>query len=159
MEYGIDMGMLSEFSAALDALVKDSPELQRELHTELADELKRALDGSISSAVNDSSGHVRSWQEKHVGSKGGYAAVRPAKGTLSRGGKSYRIAAVTEYLERGHKPRRPSGADDNYRPRLKNAYVDGRHFYSKTYNKIERTAISRAERLVNTIAERLEGGK
>lgn len=153
---GLDMGILHEFSAALDALVKDAPELQKELHTELASELKRALDGCISSAVDDSHGHVRSWQEKHVGSLGGYAAVRPAKNSVSKGDHTYRMGELTAYLERGHRTRQPSGKA-NYRPRLKNAYVNGRHFYSNTCSKIERMAINRAERLVNTISERLEG--
>lgn len=157
---GLDISQLTQFSSALDALVRDAPELQKELHTELADELKQALDNCIDETFPSRSYRIINWQEKHVGSMGGYAAVRPAKGDteMKWKGKPMSKGLITAKLEDGHSVRRPSGSGKNYRPRLKTVYVDGRHFYANTAKEIERTAISRAERMVNTIAERLEGG-
>lgn len=60
---------------------------------------------------------MRTWQELRVGSKGGYAALSPGKGTAQPRagetqhtwkGKPVSKKQVTRWLERGHGTRRPA---------------------------------------------------
>ena len=62
-----------------DVLLK-SPEKRKELHERIAERLKNTIDAEIGSRIEDSDGKIQSWQEKAVGEKGGYAAVRPLSG-------------------------------------------------------------------------------
>ena len=155
---GLEMGQLEEFSAELEQLLHDMPQMRRELHEDLAAEMKRALDVRIDSSLNDSSGHVKSWQVPQVGSGGGYAAVRPTKNYAALGKNS--PAAITAALEGGHKPSWPQDRhSSDYYPRVKFAYINGRWFYRNTYITFEQHAIRRAEKFVNQLADRLEGVK
>ena len=52
-------------------------------------------------------GKVQSWQEKHLGSGGGYTAVRPAAKTYDRAGDA--VGYVTNAIEGGHRVRTGSG--------------------------------------------------
>lgn len=53
--------------------------MRRELHEKLAEIAKKEVDAAISSSgLNDSGSDIQRWQVKHVGSGGGYAAVRAA---------------------------------------------------------------------------------
>lgn len=157
-ELSLGIGQLSKFSAALENLLKDAPELRRNMHTELANEIEKELGVSISSSLNDGNGTVKGWQGAHVGSGGGYAAVRPNKGT-AHPPYPHTIGRVTAALERGHQPPKPgqrgnSGA--KYRPRIKLGFIPGRFFYQKTYNTIETKAVAKAEQFVEQLKRRLE---
>ena len=61
-------------------------------------------------------GRLLGWQETHLGSRGGYAAVRPAAKTFSEvngRGKKYAAGAVTNAVESGH--RFPNSWAESYR--------------------------------------------
>jgi hypothetical protein len=116
--------------------------------------LKQEVDAQIiASGINDSSGKVRGWQQEHVGSGGGYAAIRPTNS--STGGNS--PGAITNYLESGHKIRTPSGKARYYKPKIKTSFVEGRHFYQNAAKSVEAKAIRLAERFAEDLAKRIEG--
>lgn len=151
----VELGDLEKFTRELDELLEQIPGARKELHEELATMLKNEVDAQIlASRIKDDAGKVRGWQEKHVGSKGGYAAVRPTKS--STGDNS--PGAITNYLESGHKIRPPSGKSKRYKPAIKKPYVDGRHFYQNAQKVVEEKAIKIAEQFAEELAKRLEGG-
>ena len=96
---------------------------------------------------------MRRWQVAHVGSGGGYAAVRPEKGKTGADSPG----AITNYLEGGHRIASPRGGK-NYRPRLRVSYVSGYHFYVNTSMRAESIAIGEAEAWADEIARELEAG-
>lgn len=87
---------------------------QLESSCETLQEVRRAaLDkagGKLLRAVRSrigGTGKVQSWQEKHLGSGGGYTAVRPAAKTYDRAGDA--VGYVTNAIEGGHRVRTGSG--------------------------------------------------
>ena len=140
--------------AAFDKILREFPERRRELHERVGRAVQRELQRQIAaSGINDSSGRVRRWQVVHVGSGGGYAAVRPEKGTTGADSPG----AITNYLEGGHRIASPRGGK-NYRPRLRVSYVSGYHFYVNTSMRAESIAIGEAEAWADEIARELEAG-
>lgn len=139
---------------SFDKLLEEFPERRRELHERVGRAVQRELQRQIaSSGINDSSGRVRRWQVVHVGTGGGYAAVRPEKGKTGADSPG----AITNYLEGGHRIASPRGGK-NYRPRLRVSYVSGYHFYVNTSMRAESIAIGEAEAWADEIARELEAG-
>lgn len=146
---------LDDITKDLDAILKELPEERRKLHHELAEMIKKEVDTQIVAAgVNDSQGNIRKWQESHVGSRGGYAAVRASD--KSTGDNS--PGAITNYLTSGHKIRPASGKAKRYKPKIKKAYVDGRHFYQAAQKSVDAKAIQIVSKFADELAARLEGG-
>ena len=126
-------------------------EVRRAALDKAGDKLLRAVRSRIGGT-----GKVQSWQEKHLGSGGGYAAVRPKKGKDARG---YAFGYLTNALENGHKIPKPSGKWKHYKARIKYRFVVGLGFYKQSKSKIEKTAIDEANHLADEIANRLiQGG-
>ena len=151
---GLQIIGFDEFGKALSKAATEAPKNLRKLHTELADMAKSEVDKSISGNVNDSHGKIKSWQRQSVGSRGGYAVVRPVGGQSG----SNSPGAITNYLEGGHRTRRPSGtAKRPRRSRAKMAYVDGRHFYEAAAEGIEAPAYRLADDYLKKIRSTLEG--
>ena len=152
---GVDMRGLDAFTEELNSLLKEFPQARRELHEEMASLLKKEVDSQIEgSGLKDEQGKIKGWQVPKVGSGGGYAAISPERS--STGANS--PGAITNYLEGGHKIRKPSGKAKRYRPRIKMPYVDGYHFYQKAQKSVEIKAIRLAEKFADDLAKRLEGG-
>lgn len=150
----IEINGLKELDAKLQAILKELPEARRQLHERLAEMAKKEVDAQIdASGLNDSHGKIKGWQEAHVGSGGGYAAVRPQKGMTGDNSPG----AITNYLENGHRIREPSGKSKYYRPRIKKPYVDGYHFYQAARIAVESKVIAEAEKFVEEFAQKLEG--
>jgi len=150
----IDTSSLEKFSDDLNKLLDESPQKRRELHEQIAQAAKEEVDTQIAASVNDAGGRIQGWQETHVGSGGGYAAVRATDS--SSGANS--PGAVTNYLENGHKIRGPSGHAKHYKPNIKVPRVEGRGFYLAAQSAAEARAITLAEHFADEIAEKLEGG-
>lgn len=150
---GLNICGLAEFSSTLERVISRAPELRAELHEELAQLLKDEVDGAISGTVADREGRIKDWQEQRVGSKGGYAAISPARSPSGKNG----AGAITNYLESGHVIRRPGGGAHRYKPRIKTVFVSGRHFYSAARGRIEPRAIALIEEFANKLVEELEG--
>jgi len=152
----VELDNLDRFLKDFDDLIKKVPQKRRELHEKIADLLKSEVDSNISGSVNDNRGKIKGWQEKHVGSGGGYAAVRPI--STPKGVPSAKSpGAITNYLEVGHKIRKPSGKSKKYRARIKVSFVDGRWFYKKTRENIESKIIALIEDFAEDIAREIEG--
>lgn len=145
---------ISDIVSDFESLLEDIPEMRRDMHVELSGILGAELDSSISASLNDDSGKIAGWQQRVVGSGGGYAAVRPTKNPSGANGPG----AITNYLEHGHKIRPPSGKASKYRPRVKVARVQGRFFFQRTGANIEAQAIAVAEAYCGKLAVRLDGG-
>ena len=154
----VDFLQLSDLDRTLSDLLQEFPDKRRELHEELGELAKQEVDAAIASSVNDGSGKVRRWQVTHVGSGGGYAAVRPANAREGGDTGSNSAGAITNYLDSGHKIRGSKGGKA-YRPRIKIPYVNGNHFYQTAKTSFEAKAIKKAEEFANRLAERLEGGR
>lgn len=150
----VEIEGLNKLDEDLNALLEELPEMRRELHERIAEVIKVEVDVQIAqSGLNDSHGHIRQWQESVVGSGGGYAAVRPVSGITGPNSPG----AITNYLEEGHKIRKPSGKNPKYRPRIRKPYVDGYHFYKSARNTVESKVITEAEKFVKEVTEKLEG--
>ncbi len=154
----IELRGFKELDEALGKILDQLPEMRREFHEELAEIIKNEVDAAIvSSGVSDSNEKVRKWQVKHVGSGGGYAAVRAAGGKEGAEIGPNGPGAITNYLENGHKIRNPSGRSKRYRPRIRVARVPGHYFYETEYARIEGLMLKKAEEWLNQIAKELEG--
>lgn len=150
----VDFSDLEKLDDTLKILLDEVPERRRELHERISEAIKAEVDTAIAtSGLHDNSGHVREWQESHVGSGGGYAAVRATDSSTGNNSPG----AITNYLENGHRIRQPSGQSKHYRPRIKKPYVDGYHFYNAARNAAESRAIEAAEQYVKDFADKLEG--
>jgi hypothetical protein len=167
---------LELFDADLEAILKEMPDARRELHENLTEILKKEVDEQIdASGLNDASGKVKGWQEPRVGSKGGYAAIRPEKGRNLVGANS--PGAITNYLEFGHKVR-DSKADKEERDKtiaMRHAEkqhgrhkkktiindnrqgVKGYHFYFEAQRSVESKAVAEVERFADAMKQKLEG--
>lgn len=154
MSQSVDLRALEELEQHLKGVLNELPGARRELHQEYAVLAKELVDQNIRATVNDSHGKIQRWQESRVGSGGGYAAVSPQKGETGRDSPG----AITNYLESGHRIRRPSGQDPDYVPRINvSGRVDGRHFYHAANQQIQLRAIEVAERFAADLADKLEG--
>ncbi|WP_024833830.1 hypothetical protein [Ruminiclostridium josui] len=150
----IQIDGISKFDSDLEDLLGKLPDKRRELHQRIAKTTKEEVDKQINaSGLKDSSGKIKDWQESHVGSGGGYAAVRAEKGATGKNSPG----AITNYLENGHRIREPGGNSKTYRPRIKKPYVDGYHFYQSAQTSAEAKAISEAEKFVEEFRQKLEG--
>lgn len=131
-------------------------EAKRKAFEEAAPQLKQAVDTAIGGT-----GKVRSWQAQYVGSKGGFAAVRPKAKTFTEingRGKRYAVGAVTNAIDSGHRFPAPSGRDKHYRPRIKSGRqsVAGRQFYQQAEAQVPEIAQLAAQKVVDALVEHLE---
>lgn len=149
----VDARGLDVLDERLKAVLKKAPEMRRKLHESLAHDILNNVYAAIGESTERHTGNLAKWQKKYVGSKGGYAAVRA---TDESSGKNS-PGAITNYVNSGHRIRRPSGNAKKYKHRINVPYVDGRHFYDTARSMSERTAIMAAEDFCREIAAMLEG--
>lgn len=114
-----------------------------------APQLKQAVDSAVGGT-----GKVRSWQQQFVGSKGGYAAARPRKGTH----KGYSVGHITNAINSGHRFPSPSGKNPRYRPRIRSGRqtVPGKHFYQKADAQTQAIASAAVSQVVEALTKHLE---
>lgn len=148
----IDDTDLQKLGQKFDTVMKKFPQERRALHERIGDIVKAEVTGNIAGSGMRSTGTVESWQQKYVGSGGGYAAVRAIKGFGSSG-----PGATTNYLENGHKIRAPGSAAKRYTPRVYTAYVNGYHFYAAAKaGDLAGKAQEEIEKTVQNLAKELE---
>ena len=108
-------------------------------------------------------GKVTGWQAPHMGSGGGYVAVRPKARAYqtTKKGHRYAVRYVPNAVEGGHgaggKRPGPKATGYRYRPRFQKAAVPGRWFYDETRQTADRMLQECAEGLMETIVDGLEG--
>ena len=153
----VDTQELDRLLDSWDQLPRDFPAMKRDLLEELGKQLLSDVQGEI-----PGTGTVRGWQERYVGSKNGYVAVRPKSDTykVTAGGKRYAVGHATNAIEGGHKHRRPSQSGRpgyTYRPRIQTPAVPGLHFYAAVRGRLEGMGQHEVQALAAEIAKRLEG--
>lgn len=122
-----------------------------------APKLKQAVDSQIGGA-----GKVRGWQDQFVGSKGGYAAVRPKAGIYTdptKRGKRYAVGYVTNAINSGHRLPAPTGKNKRYSPRIKSGRmnVPGRQFYEAAEAQVSHVAQEAGEQIIRELTQYLGG--
>lgn len=125
----------------------------------VGEQIREVVAGQIdASSVNDQNGQVKRWQIAKIGSGGGYAAVRPrGSGEGAATGKNS-PGAITNYLNNGHRIRRPSGKAKRYRPRFKVPFTRAFGFYNASESAAEAIALREAQAFADRIADRLGRG-
>ena len=97
-----------------------------------------------------------------MGSRGGYAKVRPKKDTWTKAtkkaGNQYAVGAVTNAIVSGHRFPSPSGRK-YYKSRILISYqhVQPRPFYENAKPLIKDLAKKTAEKVVQQLLDHLEG--
>lgn len=159
-EYFLDTSEWTAFWKRWDGVVKQIPGLKEAMlekaGAEVRDEVRRAI---AQSGLNDRRGRVQLWQNRHVGSRLGYVAVRPDSVEVMSGGGNLNplnAGALTNYLTSGHKVRGPSGREKRYRPRAKTTRVPGFGFYKDTTRDAEKAALRAAEGFLKRLEVELE---
>ena len=108
-------------------------------------------------------GKVAGWQGIHMGSGGGYVAIRARakEYQTTKSGKRYEVGYVTNSVEGGHRTggRRPGekAPGYRYRPRLHMPAVPGRWFYDKVRGQVDGITEKELDQLRTVIVAGLEG--
>lgn len=153
MAAAVDTRGLDRLVESWDKLLQRFPEEKRSaldrMGRELLQRVRREIGGS---------GKVAGWQAPHMGSGGGYVAVRAKAKTYqaTQSGKRYAVGYITNAIEGGHKVSRPRGGK-GYRSRVKVAAVPGRWFYDSVRQQVDGLSREEAEALMQTILDGLEG--
>lgn len=150
----IDMDGLDRLLRDWDQLIQDFPSMKRELLEVVGHDLLERVRGQIGGT-----GTVQSWQDRYIGSKSGYVAIRPKANTYkeTKRGERYAVGHVTNAIENGHKHRRPSQHRHRYKPRIKTPSVPGIHAYAQVRGKLDGIGREELEQLLREVARRLEG--
>ena len=154
----IEMSDLDRILNIWDELLREFPAMKRDLLEDLGKKLLSGVRGEIRGT-----GTVQSWQERYLGSKNGYVAVRPKADTykVTAHGKRYAVGHVTNAIENGHRHRTPSQQPRDgyhYRPRINTPAVPGLHFYASVRSQLYGLGEEQLRALVKEVAARLEGG-
>lgn len=159
-----DLDRLVEKLTRAPDILKDA---KRQAFETASSQMKQALDREIGGT-----GKVQSWQGAYVGSKGGYAAVRPKAKTYAEDRKNwkrtyaarapkqkYAVGYVTNAINSGHKFPTPSGKRERYKPRIESGRmnVPGKQFYAAAQTDVEKIAQEAAAQIVSALVEHLEG--
>lgn len=156
-EIKLDQNELDRLVEKLEQAPDILKDAKRQAFEMAAPKMKAALDSEIGGT-----GKVQRWQGQYVGSKGGYAAVRPLKDTYTEATKKksnrYAVGYVTNAINSGHRFPAPSGRP-GYKPRIYSGRqnVAGKQFYEAAEAKLPEIAQAAAEQVVNTLVEHLEG--
>ncbi len=150
MAQSVKISGLEHLRKDLEELSEELPEMRREIHEELAGQMRGEVEEALARKAGSSTGKVAGWQEGYVGTKGGYAAVRPRAKAFHEG---YAVGYITNAIENGHAIRRPSGKWKGYRARVKKRYVLGLHFYREVQGgRLEKLAIDAANRMADAVS-------
>lgn len=152
-------------TAELDRLAErlaQSPELLRQAKRQAFEAAAPRLLELVQTQIGGS-GRVKSWQEKFVGSMGGYAAVRPRARTWieTRQAKRYAVGYITNAINSGHRKRGRGTYQDkrlkSYKTISQEDWVAGKHFYETAQELAEPVAQAAAEEIAAALMEHLEG--
>ena len=153
-------------AAELDQLAErlaQSPELLREAKRQAFEAAAPRLLALVQTQIGGS-GRAMSWQEKFVGSMGGYAAVRPRARTwieTKKERKRYAVGYVTNAINSGHWKRGRGLYQDkrlkSYKTISQADWVAGNHFYEAAREQAAPVAQEAAEKIVAALIDHLEG--
>ena len=158
MAQTVELHGFDKLEQSWTSLLKTFPAEKRkvlqEIGAELLQQVRREIGGE---------GKVAGWQETHMGSGGGYVAVRARANTYqtTKSGKRYAVGYITNAIEGGHRTAgRHSGTKSKgyrYRPRNKVAAVPGKWFYADVRERLDALTQDDLRKLMQTILDGLEG--
>ena len=153
----IDYKGLDELDRRFADVLKERPELRKQMHTEAAQALQTEVRDQISrTGIVERTGKLKGWQNNYVGTGGGYAAVRAIGGNEGGGTGPNSAGAITNYLQSGHKVRPPTGdAKHPRKSRARQQYVKGYYFYTAARDHAQQVALEAANRYAERIAEKI----
>ena len=143
------MQELTAFAQKLDNVL---PRLRTARHAALEEAGEQML-STVRGRIGGS-GKVQRWQEKHMGSGGGYVAVRARANVQDENG--YAVGYVTNALESGHR-QEPGRYVPAIGRKLTRDRIPGKYMYSQSARDLERIARSAAERIEDAMGHCLEG--
>lgn len=156
-EVRVDHSELTRLVEKLEQSPQMIQEAKRRAFEAAAPKLKALVEREIGG-----SGKVRSWQEKYVGSKGGYAAVRPKADTYAetkgrqsgfrRGPKRYAVGYITNAVNSGHRTPR-----DKWGYRSSAGTIPGQRFYQRAQEQVEMVAQEAVNEIAQALTDYLEG--
>lgn len=149
----------SEVARLVEKLTK-APQVLKEAKRQAFESAAPRLLSAVQFEIGGS-GRVRSWQEKYVGSKGGYAAARPKAETyletkgkqkgFRAGPKKYAVGYVTNAINNGHRsPKNQRGH------RTSGKVTAGKPFYQRAQKAADQVAQDTAEQIVQALIDHLE---
>lgn len=148
-----------------DRLAQSWDNLTKRFQSEKREKLREVGQRALGEVQRNIGGteKVAGWQAPHMGSGGGYVAVRPRAKTYqtTKGGKRYAVGYVTNAIEGGHRTGGqrpgPKAQGYKYRPRFNKAAVPGRWFYDTVRRQIGDMSKEDMDKLLGTIVDGLEG--
>ena len=149
---------LDQLGKSWSELLKRFPEEKRRVLFEVGQELLTQVRQEIGGK-----GKVAGWQDIHMGSKGGYVAVRARakEYQTTKSGKRYAVGYVTNAIEWGHRTggRRPGRKAEGYRyrPRIHKAAVPGKWTYKMVRGQLDAITQQELDQLLAFIIDGLEG--
>lgn len=157
MAQTVDTRDLDRLMDSWDTLLKQFPAKKREMLERLGPKMLQAVRAEIGGE-----GKVAGWQAPHMGSKGGYVAVRAKADTYqaTKSGRRYAVGYVTNAIEGGHRHGGRRGSSKpgyRYRPRYHTPAVPGRWFYDQVRQELPDMAETEIRQLLDYIADGLEG--
>lgn len=158
MAQTVELEGLDRIRRSWDALLQRFPEEKRRALSQVGQALLQQVRGQIGGT-----GKVAGWQNVHLGSGGGYVAVRARAKTYqtTKSGKRYAVGYITNAIEGGHRtggPRPgPKAAGYRYQPRLRVSAVPGLWFYDTVRRQADSLTQEELDELLGTIIDGLEG--
>ncbi len=154
----VEIHGLNALCKSMEWILKETPKLQRDAHEFLGQKLLDVVQHNIQTHLNERNGKISDWQSSHVGTRGGYAAVRADSSPSGPNG----AGAVTNYLENGHVVRTNMLHSKRQRRSLRQLrnqssgnWVRGRQFYAASRNDAPRLLLAAANELADKIADKL----
>lgn len=126
------MADLNDLDKMFNDLLANFPEKKKELVKEAGDLMYEQVIININSTVKQKSGKLIEGVTKALGSKGGYAAIRP----------DYKIAPHTYLIEEGHHGK--LGGKEI-------GWVDGKHMYRNALEQVSDEIINKAEKMIDDL--------
>ena len=153
----VDASDLTRLDAKLADAIDRSKEIRREMLTDVGEQLLAQVRQKIGGT-----GKVQRWQHTHLGTGGGYVAVRAKAKTyqVTKSGKRYAVGYITIAIEGGHKHGGRRGSSKKgyrYRARYKTAAVPGKWFYQAVRQDVANMSQAEVDDLMQTILNGLEG--
>ena len=158
-EFDLDTRGWDAFWERFAALAEDVPQQKRAMLEKVGLRINAEVWLAMGrSRLRDTTGRVAKYQTRHMGSGGGYVAVRADSVEVEAGGShSQRInaGALTNFLTSGHRVRPPSGRSARYRPRANMSRVPGFDFYQKAAGRAQAIGLEEAQRLLEELEKEL----